>query len=59
VRKNIELTFADVLAAPPSVAPMRLATRVDAAMDIENGIWNVRAVIVASECKYESNFYRI
>lgn len=39
-------TFALVFAASLSVAPMRLATRVDAAMDIGNGIWKVRAVMV-------------
>jgi hypothetical protein len=39
-------TLALVLAASESVAPMRLATRVEAAMEIENGIWKVRAVRV-------------
>jgi hypothetical protein len=39
-------TLALVLAASVSVAPMRFATRVDAAIEIGNGIWNVRAVKV-------------
>ena len=41
-------TLALVFAASASVAPMRLATRVEAATDIGNGIWNVRAVKVLS-----------
>ena len=40
-------TFADTLAASASVAPIRFAIRVDAAMEIGKGIWNVNVVIVA------------
>lgn len=39
-------TLALVFAASASVAPMRLATRVEAATETGNGIWNVRAVKV-------------
>jgi hypothetical protein len=39
-------TLALVLAASVSVAPIRFATRVEAAMEIGNGIWKVRAVRV-------------
>ena len=39
-------TLALVFAASERVAPMRLATRVDAATEMGNGIWNVRAVRV-------------
>lgn len=39
-------TLADVLAAEERVAPMRFATRVDAAMEMGNGIWKVIAEMV-------------
>lgn len=39
-------TLALVFAASVSVAPIRFATRVEAAIEIGNGIWNVRAVKV-------------
>lgn len=39
-------TLALTFAASARLAPMRLATRVEAAMEIGNGIWNVRAVRV-------------
>jgi hypothetical protein len=41
-------TLALVFAASVRVAPIRFATRVDAAMDIGKGIWNVIPVMVAS-----------
>ena len=34
-------TLAEVLAASTRLAPIRFATRVDAAMETGNGIWNV------------------
>ncbi len=40
-------TFAEVLAASASVAPIKLAMRVLAAMERGKGIWNVREVRVA------------
>lgn len=43
---KVHTTFELVLAASARVAPIRLATRVEAAMEIENGIWKVRAVMV-------------
>lgn len=51
-------TLALVFAASASVAPIKFATRVEAAMDIGKGIWNVRAVIVlrtlcAAKCDTE------
>jgi hypothetical protein len=39
-------TLALVFAASVSVAPIRFATRVEAAIEIGNGIWKVRAVRV-------------
>jgi hypothetical protein len=44
--ERVHTTLALVFAASVSVAPMRFATRVDAAMEIGNGIWKVSAVIV-------------
>jgi hypothetical protein len=51
-------TLALVLAASERVAPIRFATRVDAAIDIGNGIWKVSAVRVlrmlcAAKCVVE------
>jgi hypothetical protein len=43
---NVLTTLALVLAASERVAPIRFATRVDAAIDRGKGIWNVRAVSV-------------
>jgi hypothetical protein len=47
VELEVEHTVALVLAASDSVAPIKFATRVDAAMEIGNGIWNVSPVMVA------------
>jgi hypothetical protein len=43
---EILTTLALVFAASERVAPMRFATRVEAAIEIGNGIWNVKAVKV-------------
>lgn len=40
-------TFVETLAASASVAPMRFATRVEAAMERGKGIWKVSEVMVA------------
>ena len=43
----IPTTLAEIFAAEASVAPMRLATRVEPAMERGKGIWKVRDVRVA------------
>lgn len=39
-------TFAEILAGSARVAPMRLAIRVEAAMEMGKGIWKVQEAMV-------------